>query len=254
MSPRRSSIAWVIGLLAALPGCKDGGTEQPNDASVDALVASPDAGADAASPDAGEADAEAPDAEAPDAEAPDAEAPDAEAPDASVPDANVPDAGPGSERAIVSFTEPQFDNTANDLTGFRFTVGAAAITVTDLGMYDDLFDGLGEAHDVGIFDVTSQALVVRASIPAGQVATLDGDFRFVPVTPVVLSANTTYVILMYRPTDVDAICYFVTDLVVSPLIHYDADIAKNFAGGLVFLNTPFDIPSSWFGPNFKAHL
>src|SRR5688500_14478018 len=100
--------------------------------------------------------------------------------DAGSPDAgSAPDTDPAP--AIVSFTEPSIDHFPDDLTGFRFTVGPADVSVTELGFFDDGRDGLGEAHEVAIYDVATRKEIVRASVPAGTAATLEGDFRFVVV-------------------------------------------------------------------------
>jgi hypothetical protein len=167
-------------------------------------------------------------------------------------DATPPDAGPDGS-PMVSFVAVVLDNFADDVTGFRFTVASSDIVVTDLGFWDHAQDGLGEAHDVGIYAVSDQALVVSASVPAGVVATLDGEYRYADVAPTTLMADTTYVVLAYRTTAVDAVAYNVQNLVVSPLITYDTEVAENGPGQLAYTNTPYGETNGWFGPSFKAY-
>jgi hypothetical protein len=186
-------------------------------------------------------------------------APDAEPADASIDaepaDADTtPDADPlAPTRAILKFEKPAIDFYANDMTGFRFTVGAEDVTVTDLGFWDSGEDGLGEAHPVGIFQVTTQQLIVSATVPAGTASPLESGFRYATIEPTTLHAGTTYVALAWRPTAVDGVAYLVQNLKVSPLVHYDTEVAGNDADGLVFVNTPWGDPNSWFGPNFQMH-
>jgi hypothetical protein len=82
------------------------------------------------------------------------------------------------------------------LMGTEFTP-AVDVYVTALGYYDDTFvspDGLAAPHKVGVFVLETQELVAFAAVPAGTTTTKRNHFRFVPVSPTRLSAETTYVI------------------------------------------------------------
>jgi hypothetical protein len=211
---RFRALVLISSLAASLAACSDDPAAEP-DAAVTPPVEDPDAGM--------------PDAQAqPDARLADAATPD-DLPDASTdPDADFSVSAP----AIVSFANPFIDHFAGDITGFRFTIGGADVTVTDLGFFDDDGDGLGEAHAVGIYAVASQLQVVSTTVPAGTEAPLDGAFRYVPIAaPVTLTADTTYVALAYRPTATDGVAYFVDDLKVSPLVVYNSEVAANNTGG-----------------------
>jgi hypothetical protein len=76
--------------------------------------------------------------------------------------------------------------------GWQFNV-VGALTVTDLEWYDPTRNGLNTAHMVGIWNPAG-ALVTSALIPAGTAAGLDGMFRFVSVTPVLLAAGNGYIV------------------------------------------------------------
>ncbi|KAA3659703.1 MAG: DUF11 domain-containing protein, partial [Calditrichaeota bacterium] len=82
--------------------------------------------------------------------------------------------------------------------GWSFTVGAAEITVSALGIYDSGEDGLFTAHEVGIW-TSAGVLVASAPIPSGTSATLISGCRYVDITPVILQAGQTYVIGAYYP-------------------------------------------------------
>lgn len=76
--------------------------------------------------------------------------------------------------------------------GASFTVGSQPITVTALGVYDSAQDGLLESHSVGIW--SAGILIANTIVPAGTGATLQGTYRYVGITTLNLSANTTYTI------------------------------------------------------------
>jgi hypothetical protein len=244
----RSRLFFAGFLALSLAACGDDADDDDDD--DDIIDASPDTGTPI------DATADAPDDAAADAalDGAVADAADDAAADAAV-DGPPPDADPTPPiPAIIGFTNEIVDNFADDVTGFRFIVGDADISVSALGLYDDGLDGFEEAHPVGIFDVATEDLVVGAQMPAGEVATLEGKFRFVDVSATTLLANGTYVALGYRAHDFDGIAWNAQSLLVAPFVTYDSDIAINDAGGLIFSNEPFGGNNAWFGPNFKAEV
>ena len=81
--------------------------------------------------------------------------------------------------------------------GFVF-VAKANITVTELGYYDDGGDGLEIDHPVALFDATGTTRLAEVTVRAGTVDTLRGKFRYRSITPVNLTAGTTYVLAGYH--------------------------------------------------------
>jgi hypothetical protein len=77
--------------------------------------------------------------------------------------------------------------------GGSFEVGASNLQVTQLGLWDDNGDGFGSStNQVGIWD-NSLSLVTSVMMPSGTTATLGANgYRYVPVTPVTLTAGATY--------------------------------------------------------------
>ena len=67
------------------------------------------------------------------------------------------------------------------------------ILVTDLGVFDQLSDGLAGSAQVGLFD-NSGSLLASVTVPSGTTATLDNSFRYEAITPVSLQAGVNYVI------------------------------------------------------------
>jgi hypothetical protein len=72
--------------------------------------------------------------------------------------------------------------------GFNF-VANASVSMTGLGAFDADHDGFVASHDVGLWD-SSGNLLASATVGSGD--TLIGDFRYVKVAPVALTAGNTY--------------------------------------------------------------
>jgi MYXO-CTERM domain-containing protein len=73
--------------------------------------------------------------------------------------------------------------------GYEFRVNNASVLATALGYYDHLGDGLGQSHEVGLWDINGNLL---ASTTVVSTDTLIGHFRWAAITPVVLNAGTSY--------------------------------------------------------------
>jgi len=75
------------------------------------------------------------------------------------------------------------------------------IQVTHLGYFDDSADGLRHPHPLGIFDVSTQKLLVETTVE--KMSPLDGAYRFAKIQPVTLKAGTSYVVatVSYPPFD-----------------------------------------------------
>jgi hypothetical protein len=139
---------------------------------------------------------------------------------------------------------------ADMVLGWQFTANNAD-TITHVGVWDLQSDGLGGAHEVGIWN-SGQVLLASATVPSGITAPLTDDFRYVAITPVAISAGQTYYIGGLYPTPL-------TDWVVSggsattfndhPSINWIKEKRK-LSSTLVF---PSDDAGSFpgaFGPNF----
>ena len=81
--------------------------------------------------------------------------------------------------------------------GYSFTVGAQAVTVTQLGYYNGPgFLPAGASHQVAIYNDATQAQMGTVATITGTATTAaaagNGQFVYTPVTPFFLAANTTY--------------------------------------------------------------
>ncbi len=97
-----------------------------------------------------------------------------------------------------SYGTPQ---TAGDI--FTPTVN---LIVSSLGFFDYQQDGLGESHEVGIFDNTG-TLLTSAVVAAGTASPLVGEFRYTNIMPLTLYAGETYTMAALVTTQADVLGY-----------------------------------------------
>ena len=143
--------------------------------------------------------------------------------------------------------------------GWAFSVGAQALEVDALGMYDNNADGMLDAHPVGLWN-SSGTLLAQATVPAGTAATRVGSYRYVAIAPVTLAAGQTYVIGAYFAPVVDICGGACGDVSLSGGTEtYDARIAFAQsrqtlaipgAGTLAFPGLNASVPEGFFGPSF----
>jgi hypothetical protein len=149
----------------------------------------------------------------------------------------------------LSVAECDFDHAAAGVVGFSFMVGAKPLVVSALGFYDEGADGLGEAHQVGIFDLETEKLVVSATVPAGTIASESGGFRYVCTPPATLSGDKVYAVLAHRTTNVDGIGFSCQKVEEAPFLDLHRTLGAQGAEGLVFTNKTRTYSSAWLGPS-----
>lgn len=94
-------------------------------------------------------------------------------------------------------------NSHSGVLGGTFTAPISGTTVINrLGFYDHNGDGLTVGHDVGLYlwDGSAYTLQVKATIPAGTTATLEGGFRWVDIADFTLSNTGFQSYLIYATT------------------------------------------------------
>lgn len=130
-----------------------------------------------------------------------------------------------------------------------------SIQIGQLGYYDAEDPGLLTSHEVGIFDASSRALLVRGVIPAGTAAPLHNGFRWLPVPSVTLPAGS-YVIAAVLPgtgaSSFDPFVALASDPLLIPgvVLTGKALSGASSPGTLVFPDTDGDGFAGFFGPNF----
>lgn len=144
--------------------------------------------------------------------------------------------------------------------GYEFTVHGTPITITKLGFFDYGADGLGQPHDVGIWELGNTTALATATVTTnspleGPMIAGAGQFRYEELASAVeLSANTTYRIgAYYSSTHTDAwaqsngtVAWTTADEIsyVDPRYRYDSALAYPD-------NELSPRELAYFGPNFQ---
>jgi hypothetical protein len=138
---------------------------------------------------------------------------------------------------------------SDQLYGWFFDT-TAPITVTALGVGALPTGGpLSISHDVGIFAVTGESLLVSGTVPAGSGGTLLDGFWYTSVSPTPLPAGD-YVIVMTMPsgnTDYQAI-EVATETTSAPVAYVNS--AFDSGSSLAYPTLEGAYAPGLFGPNF----
>ena len=123
--------------------------------------------------------------------------------------------------------------------------------MTALGVLDHTGNGLAISHDVGIFSLSTQDLLVSTTVPSGTAGTLVSGFRFESLgSPVELAAGS-YVIVMTMPEgNLDYQTIFASSETTSSPVTY---VNSRFDDGstLAFPTIEGAFAPGMFGPNFE---
>ena len=166
--------------------------------------------------------------------------------------------------ALAQFAGPSTAITVPSLgSGFDYYQGSynlgwsfipnRPITITSLGFYDDLQNGLTQSHPVGIYDKATQALL--ASVTVAPTDPLSGYFRYAPLAvPLTLAPGNTYVAVALVLSE-KYLAYFSLDplwTVDSAITYVEGGVnyANPSATTLLFPDT-FSPNGGDFGPNFQ---
>lgn len=162
-------------------------------------------------------------------------------------------AGSAAAGPVLNFNEATGSTGFNNdqSVGWQFDV-LSLITVTHLSWHDDGGDGLSRAHEVGIWS-PSGALITSAVVPAGTAATLDGQWRVVPISPVNLTPGVGYIVGGYNGLNsTDRLAADVTHTFVDPAIRF---IDATFSGANGIFERPTNFSSAttgFYGPSFNT--
>lgn len=157
---------------------------------------------------------------------------------------------PASTIALTGWTGGSPATSGSDQMYGWFFDTSAPLNVDALGVYDFSSDGLAISHDVGIFRVSDQALLVSATVPSGAGGSLLNGFRYSSITPYALSAGS-YVIVMTMPAGNADSQYINSSAVTtsSPVAYIDS--AFGGASVLTYPASLGDFQEGMFGPNFQ---
>lgn len=171
----------------------------------------------------------------------------------------------GLATALLGAAAAHADSVAykfDDLTGTQlgngpFTLGSvfttnSAITVTSLGVFDDSQDGLGESHEVGLWDGVGN-LLASTTVQSGTVDPLTAQFRYASIAPVTLASGETYTIGAVWNNNIDSLLGSglgdPTGFSTDPAISF-VD-SQYVLGGLLADPNTSGGGTGYFGPNFQ---
>ena len=101
--------------------------------------------------------------------------------------------GPVEASYLYDFTSAPIQlGDANVSVGFKFTANQNLV-INALGFYDHNQDGLTTSHDVGLFDINGN-LLTSTTVQSGNVASLDGKFRYANISSFNLVSGQSYVL------------------------------------------------------------
>lgn len=121
-----------------------------------------------------------------------------------------------AQAAAIDLTEIIFEYDGSTWTlGWKFSV-TAPTSVESLGVYDSGQDGLAGPAQVGLWLASGGAPLVQTTIAAGTDASLDGYFRFAPVSSTALTPGIEY--LVGAHLDGDATSLFGGNGIVDPRV------------------------------------
>ena len=170
----------------------------------------------------------------------------------------------GESRAgrVLNFTPSAntFVDGVDRVMGWEFRTSSQPVTATKLECFDAGQNGLAVAHTVAIYKKSTQQLIVSAIVPAGNVAPLEGFFRVVPITPLLLDPNTDYVVAATWPGNADAQVWeggqlgidmlgLTTDPLVATGVAQAPYLAFTAALAYPTQTIPGDSRAFWVGPN-----
>lgn len=121
-----------------------------------------------------------------------------------------------ADTPYTNFTPGTVRNNYGDYVGFKFTVGATPIHVTQLGRY--ILSTHSQTHPIKITANGNQTALATCSVDAS--LTSPGNFGYCTLSsPLTLNANTTYVILSLEYSGGDT--WYDADSVLGPPYHVD---------------------------------
>jgi hypothetical protein len=150
---------------------------------------------------------------------------------------------------LTGWSSAGFNSISNNV-GFEFST-SSSIRITDLGFYDLSANGLTASHEVAIWRVSDEALMVSGTVAAGTAAPLDGIYRYVSVAPTDLPAGN-YIVSVVTTGDI-WLTNLVDPVMSGPLAYVSGrDAFPVESASLIY---PNQAPANRFAPaNFKYEI
>jgi hypothetical protein len=158
-----------------------------------------------------------------------------------------------AQAAAINLTQIDFEFDGSPWTlGWKFTVNSPSV-VESLGVYDSGQDGLVGSAQVGLWLATGGDPLVQTNIPSGTAATLDGHFRFAPITPTPLTPGIEYVVGSYLSGELATALFGGNGVVDSRVTVIDVRYSSTGSAAFGFpgLTDPGTEGAAFLGGNFQ---
>ena len=139
-----------------------------------------------------------------------------------------------------------FGGAGSDTFGWGFSL-SSPLVVTQLGVWDQNGDGLGQSHLVTIWDSTGTQ-VAQGTVPSGT-GPETNSFRYVSIGPVLLAAGNYTIGAFYVALGSDVASASASAISTAPGVTYAG--SRSIAGNAFPPTDALAIPNSYFGPNFQ---
>ena len=123
--------------------------------------------------------------------------------------------------SAITFTTGNGNGTTTNTTrGYAFNVTSPGLVATHLSVWDEGSDGLGQSHDVGLWNPAG-ILIASATVPSGTATLLLDSFRFVDIADVALPVGNGYVVgAVFLVGSPDRQALFLSSLTTASGINY----------------------------------
>jgi hypothetical protein len=142
-----------------------------------------------------------------------------------------------------------FGGAGADTVGWGFSL-SAPVVLTQLGVWDENGDGLGQSHLVTVWNSTGTVIEAQITVPSGKAASITSGFRYVTLsTPILLSAGNYTIGTFLSAFGSDTASISASAISTASGVTYAGSRAT--AGNAFPSTDDFSLPNSYFGPNFQ---
>jgi hypothetical protein len=139
-----------------------------------------------------------------------------------------------------------FGGAGSDTFGWGFSL-SSPLLVTQLGVWDENGDGLGQSHLVTVWDSTGSP-VAQVTVPSGTGPETNG-FRYVSIGSLTLAAGNYTIGAFYNAFGSDVASASASAISTAPGVTYAG--SRSIAGNAFPPTDALALPNSYFGPNFQ---
>ncbi|MCP3976701.1 MAG: hypothetical protein GY720_19620, partial [bacterium] len=166
------------------------------------------------------------------------------------------DSAPFPAPVYTDRTPGVWDHTYVTLADSLYSWGYEAtqdIDILELGIYDESQDGLDASHEMGIYDIATEQLLVYVQLQAGTAEPLIGDSRYTTLDPPLqIKAGQTFVVCYYNENYYEDLMGNFDDVEHHPALVYRGHNSQDSTTGLGFMDPSYKIAITGAKFRFRA--